>query len=395
MGEAGVAGLVGKGRARVAQVDLVGVALRDTVVAAAGERRVVHGDHAGARGEGVGPAERGDQVAGAHGEGAPLDRDPALGRDVSPALGGLGAGASVLAGRDGVEAAVGARRHVHMHARGHPGGVEPRAHGVDELHRVGVIGGKARGNRGREAPVQVVGDRGVGGLLPCGRAVLQHVLGHLGGRRLGLDGDGAAAHQGHDRRGARLALGDGAVVGDDEPVAAGQLGRRARVKGHGLGARALEGTSELCAQRARKVGIGVEPLGSFLRGGLGIGHTGAVQHRQHGIARGAACPGEVGSNLGVAAVVDNVGAEDLVGIVAARHGAAHRDGTGRGRRGLRGGGEHDRAGADQEGKQRKQDREGAKLLIHDAHPPSHSPCDECASRPQQRKAPPRRQGTSE
>ncbi len=224
----------------------------------------------------------------------------------------LGAGVAVLVGRDGVEAAVRARRHVHMHARGHLGGVEPRAHGVDELHRVGVIGGKARGNRGREAPVQVVGDRGIGGLLPCGGAVLQHVLGDLGGRRLGLDGDGAAAHQGHDRRGAGLALGDGVVVGDDEPVAAGQLGRLARVKGHGHGVRALEGTSELCAQRARKVGIGVEPLGSFLRGGLGIGHAGAVQHGQDGVARGVACPGEVGGDLGVAVAVDDVGAKDLI-----------------------------------------------------------------------------------
>lgn len=221
------------------------------------------------------------------------------------------------------------------------------------------------------------------------------MLGHLGRRGLGLDGDGATADQGHDRRGAGLALGDGVVFGDDEPVAAGQLGRRARVKGHGLGVRALEGTSELCAQRARKVGIGVEPLGSFLRGGLGIGHAGAVQHRQRGVAHGVACPGKVGGDLGVAVAVDDVGAKDLVGVVAARHGAAHRDGTGRGRRGLRGCGEHNRAGADQEGKQRKQDREGANFLIHDAHLPSHSPCDECASRPQQRKAPPRRQGTSE
>ena len=221
------------------------------------------------------------------------------------------------------------------------------------------------------------------------------MLDHLGRRRLGLDGDGAAADQGHDRRGAGLALGDGVVVGDDEPVATGQLGRCARVKGHGHGVRALEGTSELCAQRARKVGIGVEPLGSFLRGGLGIGHAGAVQHRQRGVAHGVACPGEVGGDLGVAVAVDDVGAKDLVGIVAARHGAAHRDGTGRGRHGPRGSGEHNRAGADQEGKQRKQDREGANFLIHDAHLPSHSPCDECASRPQQRKAPPRRQGTSE
>ncbi len=75
------------------------------------------------------------------------------------------------------------------------------------------------------------------------------MLGDLGGRRLGLDGDGAAAHQGHDRRGAGLALGDGVVVGDDEPVAAGQLGRRARVKGHKHGARALKGTSELRSAR--------------------------------------------------------------------------------------------------------------------------------------------------
>ena len=221
------------------------------------------------------------------------------------------------------------------------------------------------------------------------------MLGDLGGRRLELDGNGAAAHQGHDRRGAGFALGDGIVVGDDEPVAAGQLGRCARVKGHGHGARALEGTSELCAQRARKVGIGVEPLGSFLRGGLGFGHASAVQHGQRGVAHGVACPGEVGSDLGVAVAVDDVGAKDLVGIVAAHHGAAHRDGTGRGRRGLRGSGEHNRAGADQEGKQRKQDREGANFLIHDAYLPSHSPYDECASRPQQRKAPPRRQGTSE
>ena len=367
------------------------------MVACAVERRIVHGDHAGACGEGVGPAERGDKVAGAHGEGLAVGRylGGALGRDVGPALRGLSAGAAVLTGRDGVKAAVRARRHVHAHARGDLGGVEPRAHGVDELHRVGVIGGKARGNRGREAPVQVVGGRGVGGLLPGGGAVLQHVLGHLGSGGLGLDGDGAAADQGHDRRGAGLALGDGVVVGDDEPVAAGQLGLRARVKSHGHGARALEGTSELCAQRARKVGIGVEPLGSFLRGGLGIGHAGAVQHRQRGVAHGFACPGEVGGDLGVAVAVDDVGAKDLVGVVAARHGAAHRDGTGRGRRGLRGCGEHNRAGTDQEGKQRKQDREGAKLLIHDAHLPSHSPCDECASRPQQRKAPPRRQGTSE
>ena len=282
-----------------------------------------------------------------------------------------------------------------MHARGDPGGVEPRAHGVDELHSIGVVGGEARRDRGREAPVQVVGDRGIGGLLPCGRAVLQHVLGHLGRRRLGLDGDGAAADQDHDRRGAGLVLGDGVVVGDDEPVAAGQLGRRARVKGLGHGVGALEGTSELCAQRARKVGIGVEPLGSFLRGGLGFGHAGAVQHGQRGVAHGVACPGKVGGDLGVAVAIDDVGAKDLVGVVAARHGAAHRDGTGRGRRGLRGSGEHNRAGADQEGKQRKQDREGANFLIHDAYLPSHSPCDECASRPQQRKAPPRRQGTSE
>ena len=35
------------------------------------------------------------------------------------------------------------------------------------------------------------------------------------------------------------------------------------------------------------------------------------------------------------------------------------------------------------------------ILIHDARLPSHSPCDECASRPQQRKASPRRQGMSE
>ena len=221
------------------------------------------------------------------------------------------------------------------------------------------------------------------------------MLGDLGRRGLGLDGDGAAADQGHDRRGAGLVLGDGVVVGDDEPVATGQLGLRTRVKGRELGARVLEGTSELCAQRARKVGIGVEPLGSFLRGGLGFGHTGAVQHRQRDVAHGVACPGEVGGDLGVAVAVDDVGAKDLVGVVAARHGAAHRDGTGRGRRGLRGSGEHDRAGADQEGKQRKQDREGANFLIHDAHLPSHSPCDECASRLQQRKAPPRRQGTSE
>ncbi len=364
------------------------------MVAAAGERRVVHGDHAGARGEGVCPAERGDQVAGAHGEGVPLDRDLALARNVGPALRGLGAGAAVLAGLDGVEAALGPRRHVHAHARSNLGGIEPRAHGVDELHRVGVVGGKARRDRRREAPVQVVGDRGVGGLLPRGGAVLQHVLGDLGRRGLGLDGDGTSADQDHDRRGAGLVLGDG-VVGDDEPVAAGQLGCRARAKGHGHGARALEGTSELCAQRARKVGIGVEPLGSFLRGGLGIGHAGAVQHRQCGVARGVACPGEVGGDLGVAVAVDDVGAKDLVGVVAARHGAAHRNGTGRGRRGLRGCGEHNRAGADQEGKQRKQDREGANFLIHDARLPSHSPCDECASRPQQRKAPPRRQGTSE
>ena len=239
-----------------------------------------------------------------------------------------------------------ARRHVHAHARGDLGGVEPRAQGVDEPHRIGVVGGKTRRDRGREAPVQVVGDRGVGSFLPGGGAVLQHVLFDLGRRRLGLDGNGTAAHQGHDRRGASLALGDGVVVGNDEPVATGQLGRRARVKGHGHGVRALEGTSELCAQRARKVRIGVEPLGSFLRGGPGIGHAGAVQHRQRGVARGVACPGEVGGDLGVAVAVDDVGAKDLVGVVAARHGAVHRDGTGRGRRGLRGCGEHNRAGAD-------------------------------------------------
>ena len=112
-------------------------------------------------------------------------------------------------------------------------------------------------------------------------------------------------------------------------------------------------------------------------------------------SRTASLASKVGSDLGVVVAVDDVGAKDLVGVVAARHGAAHRDGTGRGRRSLRGSGEHDRAGADQEGKQHKQDREGANFLIHDAYLPSHSPCDECASRPQQRKAPPRRQGTSE
>ena len=193
------------------------------MVACAVERRIVHGDHSGARGKGVYPAERGDEVAGAHGEGLAVRRylGGALGRDVGPALRGLSADATVLAGLDRVKAAVRARRHVHAHAHGHLGGVEPRAHGVDELHRIGVVGGEPGRDRGREAPVQVVGNRGVGGLLPGGGAVLQHVLGHLGGRRLGLDGDGAAADQGHDRRGAGLALGDGVVVGDDEPVAAG------------------------------------------------------------------------------------------------------------------------------------------------------------------------------
>ena len=216
------------------------------MVARAVERRVVHGDHAGARGKGVAPAERGDKVPGVHGEGIALDRGPALGRDVGPALRGLGANAAVLTGRDGVEAAVRARRHVHAHARGDPGGVEPRAHGVDELYRIDVVGREPSRDRSREAPVQVVGDRGVGGLAPGGGAVLQHVLGHLGRRGLGLDGNGAAAHKGHDRRGAGLVLGDGVVVGDDEPVATGQIGRSARAKGNGHGTGIANCTGELC-----------------------------------------------------------------------------------------------------------------------------------------------------
>ena len=152
-----------------------------------------------------------------------------------------------------------------MHARGNLGGIEPRAHGVDELHRIGVVGGEARRDRGREAPVQVVGDRGVGGLAPGGGAVLQHVLFDLGSGSLGLDGDGAAADQNHDRRGAGLVLGDGVIVGDDEPIAAGQLGRRARVKGHRRDADFANCSGKFCCQRGRHVPVGIHPFGSLLR----------------------------------------------------------------------------------------------------------------------------------
>ena len=76
------------------------------MVARAVERRVVHGDHAGARGKGFGPAERGDEVAGAHGEGLAVGRylGGALGRDIGPALRGLGAGTAILQGVQGNEA---------------------------------------------------------------------------------------------------------------------------------------------------------------------------------------------------------------------------------------------------------------------------------------------------
>ena len=78
MGESGIAGLVDEGRARVTQVDLVGVALGGASIAVGPQRRIVDSNHAGARGKGVSPAERGDEVAGAHGEGIALDRDLAL-----------------------------------------------------------------------------------------------------------------------------------------------------------------------------------------------------------------------------------------------------------------------------------------------------------------------------
>ena len=149
------------------------------------------------------PAERGDQVAGAHGNlpsAATLWR---TGRDVGPALCGFAPARPSLP--VGTASAVRARRHVHAHALRPPWRVEPRAHGVDEPHRIGVVGGKAwpgpqqRGaSTGRRRPWRRRP-------LPGGGAVLQHALGDLGPPW--LDGDGAAADQGHDRRGAGLALG--------------------------------------------------------------------------------------------------------------------------------------------------------------------------------------------
>ena len=224
---------------------------------------------------------------------------------------------------------LGPRRHVHAHARGHLGGVEPRAHGVDELHRVGVVGGKPRRDRGGEAPVQVVGDRGIGGLLPCGGTVLQHVLGDLGGRGLRLDGDGAAADQGHDRRGSGLALGDGVVVGDDEPVAAGQLGRRARVKGHGRGACFDNRAGKLCRQHGRHAPVGIHPFGCLLCRRSRAIKPRIMKHRENGLANGVICPRYVSCNLLVGiGVVDNGRRKESIRVIPRRNCTVHRNGSG-------------------------------------------------------------------
>ena len=73
-----------------------------------------------------------------------------------------------------------------------------------------------------EAPVQVVGDRGVGGFCRVAVPSSSTCLATLGGRRLGLTV--TAPPPTKAMIGAVPASpGDGVVVGDDEPVATGQL----------------------------------------------------------------------------------------------------------------------------------------------------------------------------
>ena len=151
----------------------------------------------------------------------------------------------------------------------------------------------------------------------------------LGGRRLGLDGDGAAADQGHDRRGAGLALGDGVAVGDDEPVAAGQLGRRARVKGHGSCVGIANRAGKLCRQRGRHMPVGIHPLGSLLRRRCRAIKPRIMKHGKNGLTNRAIRPRYVSCNfMASIVIIDNCRRKELVRVIPRRDCTVHRNGTG-------------------------------------------------------------------
>ena len=155
------------------------------------------------------------------------------------------------------------------------------------------------------------------------------MLGNLGGRRLGRDGDGAAAPQGHDRRGAGLALGDGVVVGDDEPVATGQLGRRARVKGHRSCVGIANRTGELCRQCGRHMPVGIQPLGSRLRRRCRAIKPRIIKNGKDSLTSCIARPRQVRRDLLIGAgFIGNSCRKELVCIVLRRDVAANRDGSG-------------------------------------------------------------------
>ena len=214
----------------------------------------------------------------------------------------------------------------------------------------------------------------------------------LGRRRLGLDGDGAAAHQGHDRRGAGFVLGNGVVVCDDEPVAAGQLGLRARVKGRGHGACFDNCAGKFCRQRGRHVPVGIHPFGSLWRRRCRTIKSSITKHGKNGLANRAIHPHYVSCNfLASIGIVDNGRRKDLERVISSRDCTVHRNGTGAGSM-SRPRGNRERQNSDRN--YRRHGQQAAPKPTHGYHLDLDRDGDEHASMSQQNTASKRRPDTS-
>jgi len=218
------------------------------------------------------------------------------------------------------------------------------------------------------------------------------MLGHLGGRRLGLDGGGAATDQGHGRRGAGLALGDGVVVGDDEPVAAGQLGRRVRVKGHGSCAGIANRTSKLCRQRGRYVSVGIHPFGSLLCPRCRAIEPRIMKHGENSLTNGVFRPRYVSCDFLVGiSIVGNDRRKELIRVIPRRNFTVHRNSSGTDS--MSRPGQHHKREDGNRGYRRDSQQAAAKPT-HDGHLDPDRDDDEHASTSRQNTASKRRPDTS-
>ena len=161
------------------------------------------------------------------------------------------------------------------------------------------------------------------------------------------------------------AAGLGGGVGDEEPVSTGQLGRRARVKGHGHDACFDNRASKLCRQRGRHVPVGIYPLGSLLRRRCRAIKSRIMKHRENSLANGVICPRYVSCDLLVGiGVVNNGRRKELIRVISRRNFTVHRNGSGVGGTG-RPGGNREREGSNH-GHHHNGQRM-AERLTHDDH----------------------------